>query len=610
MKQIDQKNQFIKWLKLPLIIFTISFFISCDDDDEGQPQIIEVNESISDLVITDSDFDILEAALQAANLVELFDEPGEYTVFAPTDSAFEAAGISESTISSMPVDYLAYLLQYHVIGEELTAIKISAGNRETLSSSRIPIVVNGDSIALEGANIIESDILASNGVIHKINRVLTDIEPSLTEGLEVLDLTILLDAISKAEGVSDTLAKYNDFTFFAPTNQALENFLDEIGQNSLDNIPEDILAEILRYHLVRVKDNPLSEFELINFNTLISTIDTVDLRKSVNSGTLTLSLNPDSDNATVITDNFNLVTEDLITTNGIVHVIDKVLIPPSIKPILNTVVEPAYFNKNFSTLVEAVLTADPSVLQTLLDENGNYTLFAPTNAAFDAAGIDDLSAVSDLEGVLRYHLIGDDAYSAEDVMTTDQLSTANGEEIFFSTEGSNVFINGETLITAVDIATDNGVVHVIDRTLLPPTQSIADIVTTNSDFSILTNLIGRAANLGDGRSVAQVLSDVNGEFTVFAPTDQAFERVPQATLDALTATEIRDVLLYHLIGDVVFYRDLTSGPVTTVLGSTLDVDPANNLLTDAQNRVVRIVPATNVLANNGIIHYVNNVLLP
>ncbi|HEY0740546.1 MAG TPA: fasciclin domain-containing protein, partial [Chryseosolibacter sp.] len=149
------------------------------------------------------------------------------------------------------------------------------------------------------------------------------------------DLSTLEAALVKFPDLVTTLSGNGTFTVFAPTNQAFQNLLTAIGQTSLDDVPEDVLRDILEYHVLTttVRSNQLVNGE----------VTTVGGEKA----TVNLSSGVKINNATV-------TTEDVAATNGVVHVIDAVLVPPSITPIVGTIVAPAYFNKNFSTLIAAV----------------------------------------------------------------------------------------------------------------------------------------------------------------------------------------------------------------------------------------------------------------
>ena len=192
-----------------------------------------------------------------------------------------------------------------------------------------------------------------------------------------------------------TLSGSGSFTVFAPTNDAFVGLLAAIGQTSLDDIPESVLRDVLQYHVIAgasVKSNQLTAGP-------VATVGGENITVSLSGG---IRLNG----------SVSVVTADVEATNGVVHVIDAVLVPPSITPIVGTIVAPAFFNKNFTTLIAAVKAASPDILTALLSSD-KKTLFAPTNEAFAAAGITSLPSQATLNNVLTYHVIGAEVKAAD-----------------------------------------------------------------------------------------------------------------------------------------------------------------------------------------------------
>jgi transforming growth factor-beta-induced protein len=148
----------------------------------------------------------------------------------------------------------------------------------------------------------------------------------------------------------------------------------------------------------------------------------------------------------------------------VIHKIDAVLLPP-------TVVDLAIANSDFSTLVAAVVKAD---LVDALSADGPFTVFAPTNAAFDAlfidlgvTGIDDLTADA-LTPILLYHVVGANVRS--DQVTTGSVPSLNGANIEIVVDDMGVTLNGTANVIAVDVQGTNGVIHAIDQVILPPSN--------------------------------------------------------------------------------------------------------------------------------------------
>jgi transforming growth factor-beta-induced protein len=154
-----------------------------------------------------------------------------------------------------------------------------------------------------------------------------------------------------------------------------------------------------------------------------------------------------------------VVIADIMASNGIVHVIDGVLIPPSMQ--LPSIVEIATSDDDFSTLVGALQAAD---LVTTLEGDGPFTVFAPTNYAFE--GLDDIPEGDDLKEVLLYHVLAG-KYTAEDLLEEQTVTTLQGSDITIQMEDDKIILNGCVTLSVANIEASNGIVHVIKRVLIP-----------------------------------------------------------------------------------------------------------------------------------------------
>lgn len=415
------------------------------------------------------------------------------------------------------------------------------------------------------------------------------------------NLSTLEAALVKFPDLVTTLSGNGKFTVFAPSNDAFADLLESVGQTSLDNIPEAVLRDILEYHVVQ---GEVLAAQLTNSN--VETVGGEDITVSVTNG---VKLNT----------SVNVTGADVRATNGVVHVIDAVLVPPTMRPIVGTIVAPAYFNKDFTTLVAAVMAASPEILETLLD-GGQKTLFAPTNAAFTAAGITTLPDRATLDAVLTYHVIAGEVAAADIANGSSVAETLNGD-IYLSKGTAGVFINGSTKVVATDIQGSNGVVHVIDRTLLPPSMTIAEIVSdyataTNGEFTQLLAALQRTSGQGANDLLAAVSGA--GNLTVFAPTDAAFQELYTALnvtgVNEIPLATLIAVLKHHVVGARVFSSDLASGSVTTLNGDVtvaLDVNPPTITGGSGGANVADLqTTLLNIHATNGVIHVIDKVLLP
>ena len=415
--------------------------------------VFAVEEDIVDIASGNPDFSILVAALQEAELVETLQGEGPFTVFAPTDAAFTQLlsdlGVSASYLLGHP--QLAEILTYHVVAGKVMSTDLTDGmTPATVNGETITIDLDGG-VKVNDANVTTADIEASNGVIHVIDKVLipSDFElyPTVVDIAVNNDgFSVLVAALQKAELVS-ALQGEGPFTVFAPTDAAFTALLTELGVSAEYLLNHPQLAEILTYHVVSGK---------------VMSGDLTDgmMAPTLNGEEITVDL----DGGVMINDS-NVILADLEAGNGVVHVIDKVLIPSDFV-LYPTVVDIALNNPDFSILVAALQKAE--LVDALLGD-GPFTVFAPTNAAFEdlleALGItaEELLAQPDLAKVLLFHVISGKVMSG-DLTDGMMAETLNGQEVTF-TEGSWFIEDAE--IIAVDIEAGNGVVHVINKVIVP-----------------------------------------------------------------------------------------------------------------------------------------------
>lgn len=288
-----------------------------------------------------------------------------------------------------------------------------------------------------------------------------DVTPNIVEFASAdANFSILVDAVVKA-GLDDDLSSGGPLTVFAPTNEAFEAFLSAKGFASLNDVPSDVLASILTNHVVagRVASTDLS-------NGYVPSISATSFGSNIPT-----SLYINIDNGVTINGTSNVTTADVEVSNGIIHVIDAVIDLP-------TVVTFAVSNPNFSSLV-AALTASGNTIDfvSVLSGDGPYTVFAPTNDAFQALldsnpdwnSIDDIPATI-LEEVLLYHVTSDGNVRSTDLSDGFTVTTLTSESFTIDLTTNppmiNAFANTANII-ATDVQASNGVIHVIDSVILP-----------------------------------------------------------------------------------------------------------------------------------------------
>jgi uncharacterized surface protein with fasciclin (FAS1) repeats len=266
------------------------------------------------------------------------------------------------------------------------------------------------------------------------------------------------------------------------------------------------------------------------------------------------------------------------------------------------IIATAMSNKDFSTLVTAIKAAD---LVEPLQGAGPFTVFAPTNAAFakiDPKTLDELLKNKPLlQGVLKYHVVSGRALAA-DVVKQSAWATLNGQRIDVKAADGKVTIDNAT-VTATDIKCSNGVIHVIDTVIMPST---IDVVATAMQA-------GKFKTLCAAVEAAGLASTLQGEgpFTVFAPTDEAFAKLPAGTVESLLKPENKSklvaVLTYHVVPGRVFSdKAVASKTLKTVQGQEITIAVKDGKAMADKATIVK----TDIDASNGVIHVIDAVLMP
>ena len=305
-----------------------------------------------------------------------------------------------------------------------------------------------------------------------------------------------------------------------------------------------------------------------------------------------------------------------------------------------TIVDVAVANPDFSTLVTAVTEA--GLVDVLADPAAQWTVFAPTNEAFAALpeGVLDMVLADQelLTRILTYHVV--EGVVTSDMVTTMMAPTMEmgsvggdllGGELDIQVVDGKVTVNGANVI-AVDVMASNGVIHVIDAVLLPadvaamvagePMEPVAteaameepgtivDVAAANPDFSTLVTAVTEAG-------LVDVLADPAAQWTVFAPTNEAFAALPEGVLDMVLADKelLTRILTYHVVEGVV-----TSDMVTTMMAPTMEMGAVGGDLLGGELDIQVVdgkvtvnganVIAVDVMASNGVIHVIDAVLLP
>ncbi len=335
--------------------------------------------------------------------------------------------------------------------------------------------------------------------------------------------TTLVTAL-EAAGLVEALQGEGPFTVFAPTDDAFA----ALPEGALEGLLADTeaLSNVLLYHVA---------------SGAVKAADVVGL-----DGQEVASLSGENfkimlDGSNVMINGSKVIIPDIEGSNGVIHVIDAVILPPAdemaveedmaedkMEKMDQTIVDIALSDENFSTLVTALEAAG---LVEALQGEGPFTVFAPTNEAFEALPEGALEALladpEVLTDVLLYHVVEGKAMAADVVELDGQkVETLLGQYIDIMIDGETVMADGAQVVAA-DITATNGVIQVIDSVLLPETRSIVDIAVEDGRFTTLVAAL-EAAGLVEALQA-------EGPFTVFAPTDEAFAALPDGTVEGLLA---------------------------------------------------------------------------
>lgn len=432
--------------KMAILALPLALTLGACDDDSGP---MGTGDDLGTIVAVAQDagsFSTLLTALDVAGLTAALEGMGPYTVFAPTDDAF--AAIAPETLNGLLADteQLAAVLTYHVVPGAITSGQVvGLSSAPTLNGKALAISVDGGTVRVDNATVTATDIEASNGIIHVIDGVLLPepLEDIVQLAKSSAIFNTLLSAV-EAAGLVDALKSEGPFTVFAPTDDAFAAIDAEVlGDLVADT---ELLTAVLTYHVVPglfLAENVVTRSDL---NTL-------------NGDHLPVMVEGDM----VKVGGANVIAADILATNGVVHVIDQVMLPEPIADIVQVAKGAGIFN----TLLAAV---DAAGLTEVLKGDGPFTVFAPTDEAFAAVPADALAALladpEALAAILTYHVVPGDLQAAE-VLTRSSLTTVNGAEAAISIDGEGLPRIENAIITATDIDAKNGVIHIIDRVIFP-----------------------------------------------------------------------------------------------------------------------------------------------
>lgn len=492
--------------------------------------------SIAAIVASDPQFSTLATALEAADLTGALAGSGSYTLFAPTNAAFAKVPSDQLAGLLGEPEQLSAVLSYHVVAEKASAAELrGASSGTTEQGADVQIKVSGSQIMINDARVVKADIQACNGVVHAIDAVL--MPPTEVEAPEA-------QAPAPAPAAPAP----------APAAPAASTAPAAIDVRSIPALP-------------------------------LSGAVTVSTPATTETGTTETSTETATEETTTEeTATEEAGTEEAGTEEG-TAVVES-----------NTLYDVLVADERFSTLRD--LLSDADLTDMLM--SGEYTVFAPTDEAFAALPEGALAAVASdpelLLSLLRYHVV-------QGRLTSEQVQVGSLQTV----AGSPLTIEAE-LSPAIESST--GLIYPVDAVLLPEGFTVPEVADdtamvettefqTSTAASVSVALEGESFSVLRGLLTRAGLTDTlaSGEYTIFAPTDEAFAALPAGTLDALTDEQVKSLLTYHVVpGRLTLEQVEGDTEIKTVQGTALVLGNA--------------IPQSSVTAGTSTIYVVNGVLFP
>ncbi|XP_036381281.1 periostin-like [Megalops cyprinoides] len=511
-----------------------------------------------------------------SKLREEIEGSGSYTMFAPSNDAWDLLepSVRSALVSNVNIE-LYNALRYHMVNRRLLTKDLKNGMTVTSMYNDLGLFINHYSngvVTVNCARIIHGNQVATNGVVHVIDRVITAVGNTIQDVIEVNDELTSLSAVALASEWLEKLGQPGHFTLFAPTNEAFEKVDREVLERLMND--KGVLQALLKYHIL----DSVQCSEAIMAGTSYETLEGSNIEIGCDGESLTVN-------------GIKMVLKkDIVTSNGVIHLIDQVLMPNSAKQVMELLGDS---QSTFSDMVSELGLAAAMKPET------EYTLLAPLNSVFtdEVMGMDQRLLKIILENhILKLKVTLSQLYNGQ------KLETIGGKLLRVFIYRTAVCIENACMVRGSKEGS-NGALHLM-RTLIKPAEStMYEILLADGRFKIFLSLM-EAAGLTD-------LLNQEGGYTLFAPTDDAFEGLSPEDIELLTSdvNALRTILLYHFSNGVFITGGLEGGVTNllkTIQGSNIRLLSANNsILVNTVN-----VPDNDLMASNGVIHIVKTMLYP
>ncbi|XP_036913575.1 periostin isoform X3 [Sturnira hondurensis] len=511
-----------------------------------------------------------------SKLREEIEGKGSFTYFAPSNDAWDNLDpdIRRGLESNVNVELLN-ALHSHMVNKRMLTKDLKNGMIVPSMYNNLGLFINhypNGVVTVNCARVIHGNQIATNGVVHVIDRVLTQIGTSIQDFIEAEDDLSSFRAAAITSDILETLGRDGHFTLFAPTNEAFER----LPRGVLERIMGDKVASeaLMKYHIL----NTLQCSEAITGGAVFETLEGD-----------TIEIGCDGDSITV--NGVKMVNKkDIVTNNGVIHLIDQVLIPDAAKQVLELA------GKQQTTFTDLVAQLG---LASSLRPDREYTLLAPVNNAFS----DDTLRMDQrlLKLILQNHILKVKV-GLNELYNGQKLETIGGKQLRVFVYRTAVCIENSCMVRGSKQGR-NGAIHVFREIIQPADKSLHDRLKQDKRFSIFLSLL-EAADLKE-------LLTQPGDWTLFVPTNDAFKGMTNEEKEVLIRNKnaLQNIILYHLTPGVFIGKGFEPG-VTNILkttqGSKIYLKGVNDtlLVNELKSR------ESDIMTTNGVIHVVDKLLYP
>ncbi|KAM3866930.1 transforming growth factor-beta-induced protein ig-h3 [Diretmus argenteus] len=508
-----------------------------------------------------------------AKLKDEIGGPGSFTFFAPSNEAWAAlpTEILDALVSNVNIELLN-ALHYHMVNRRLTSEDLRHGSSFTSMYQDFDVHIHhyaNGIVTVNCARLIKTNQHATNGIVHVVDRVITAISNNVHSFIDTDDDLETLRTAIAAAGLTNMLEADGHYTVFAPTNEAFER----IPRETLNRILGDPVAlkDLLNYHILNHMHCAESVVSGMPMETLQGTV----LEVGCDGQEMTLN------GKAIIT------KKDQLGTNGVIHYISELLIPDSAKTLLE-LAEDSSVTTATKMFVQAGLSSHLSGSEAL-------TLLAPQDDAFKGS----LAMTVEMKKLMTNHIVKGQLSSSA-LYHGQMLETLGGLNLRVFVYRNNLCIEN-ACIAAHDKKGRFATMFTLDKIITPPMGTVMDVLKGDDQFSLLVGAIQTAG--------MTELMNQQGTLTVFAPTNDAFNAMPQSELNKLmrNPSELAAVLKYHMGEGMLVSGGVGShSRVKPLQGEKLELGMRNS--TVYVNKVA--VVEADLMATNGIVHAVNAIIKP